>query len=307
MLYSEHLAGVASRLSAGGKCAADALRSTLAAAVEQGEALEPTAVTATWRQMAGAETTDAEFIINHWQLGYGRDDAPVISIGTEHAYELMPRLRDSVPTDVGLAEITMECVAAVLWLCLSRPDVLQTIAAAPWWRWAHGFSASRPYHIYTGDYYKVAPRSTWPTIGRDVLRGGAEWRTRLAERCYQIELSGYPALQAIGGKEPTQSRIQFLESVVREMAPTARVLIFHGTPKFSDIDPRNSIGAAFLGAEALGNPTQTGQDSGRRQWKVFDRADHRVIFTRALSGLSVSREYLGQISQLVGEVSSAAV
>ena len=298
--YAEHLAGTKG-LSAGGRCAADGLIETLDAAVTDAVELRPDDVKATWRQLAAAEVSDAEALVNHWQLGYGSDSAAVISIGTEHAYELMPKLRDNTPVDVGLAEMTMECLVAVIWLTGSKPDVLQRIASAPWWGWATGFSAKRPYHIYTADYHKVSGRSTWATIGRDVLRGGADWRTALAERCYQVELSAYPARQSVGGRGPSEDRIRFLQFLLGETRPTARVLIFHGTPKFADLDPREALAAAFLGLEHLGAPTQVGRDSGRREWRVFDSGQRRAIFSRALSGLNVSTEYLEQISRLVAE------
>ena len=298
--YAEHLARTSS-LSAGGRCAAEALVETLNSAVAEGVELRPDHVRATWRQLAAAEIPDAEGLLNHWQLGYGNDSAAVISIGTEHAYELMPKLRDNTPVDVGLAEMTMECLVAVIWLTASKPQVLQRIASAPWWGWATGFSANRPYHIYTANYYKVSARSTWAIIGRDVLRGGADWRTALAERCYQVELSAYPARQSVGGRGPSEDRIRFLQFLLGEIRPTARVLIFHGTPKFADLDPREALAAAFLGLEHLGAPTQSGRDSGRREWRVFDSGQRRAIFSRALSGLNVSTEYLEQITRLVAE------
>ncbi len=298
--YAEHLART-SGLTAGGRCAAEALIETLNSAVAEGVELGPDHVKATWRQLAAAEISDAEGLVNHWQLGYGSDSAAVISIGTEHAYELMPKLRDNTPVDVGLAEMTTECLVAVIWLTASKPDVLQKIASAPWWGWATGFSTKRPYHIYAADYYKVSARSTWATIGRDVLRGGADWRTALAERCYQIELSAYPARQSVGGRGPSEDRIRFLQFFLGEASPTARVLIFHGTPKFANVDPRQALGAAFLGLEHLGEPTRVGGDSRRREWRLFDSGQRRVIFSRALSGLNVSAEYLEQISRLVEE------
>src|SRR5438067_10651389 len=106
--YAEHLA-TAAGLSIGGRCAAQALVETLNAALSARERLTPEQVVATWRQLAAAETRDADGLMNQWQLGYGSDAAAVISIGIEHAYELMPRLRNQTPADVGLAEIAMEC------------------------------------------------------------------------------------------------------------------------------------------------------------------------------------------------------
>lgn len=300
-LYVAHLERTHESLSPGGNFATRCLIDTLEAARLKGQRMDPTEATATWRQMAAASVDDAGVLLNQWQLGYGRDDAPVISIGTEHAYELRPLDRHKRPMDVGLAEITIECLVAAIWLCNSRPDVLTRMLSAPWWNWQADFSEARPYHVYTADYYRTAPRATWPTLGRDVLRGGPDWRTVLGQRCYQIELSGYPALQSLGGREPSRARIDFLRKLVSTMRDTARVLILHGTPKFTEHDPRLAVGASFLGVDVLGQATGEGTDSKERRWETYDRNGLRVILSRALSGTNVSSEYLALIARLVAD------
>src|SRR6202165_696899 len=195
-LYVEHLERTRGSLSLSGNVAARCLIDTLEAARTKGQSLQATEVSATWRQMAAAAVDDADGLLNQWQLGYGDDAAPVISVGTEHAYELRPLDRHKHPMDVGLAEITSECLVAAIWLCNSRPDVLKWMLSAPWWNWQAEFSEARPSHVYIADYYRTGTRAPWPTLGRDVLRGGTNWRTVLGQRCYQIELSGYPALQS---------------------------------------------------------------------------------------------------------------
>jgi hypothetical protein len=301
-LYVAHLQGIHETLSPGGKFASQCLIDTLEAARLEGEGLDPTQATATWRQMAAASIDDADGLLNQWQLGYGRDDAPVIAVGTEHAYELRPPDRHKHPMDVGLAEITAECLVAAIWLCNSRPDVLTRMLLAPWWNWQADFAEARPYHVYTADYYRTGSRATWPTLGRDILLGGADWRTVLGQRCYQIELSGYPVLQSSGGREPARVRIDFLKRVVTAMRDTARVLILHGTPKFTEHDPRVVVAASFLGVDVLGQATGRGADSDDRRWEIYDRNGWRVIFSRALSGTNVSSEYLALISKLVADV-----
>jgi hypothetical protein len=89
-LYVAHLERTHESLSPGGNFATRCLIDTLEAARLKGQRMDPTEATATWRQMAAASVDDAGVLLNQWQLGYGRDDAPVISIGTEHAYELRP-------------------------------------------------------------------------------------------------------------------------------------------------------------------------------------------------------------------------
>lgn len=65
--------------------------------------------------------------------------------------------------------------------------------------------------------------------------------------------------------------------------------------------PRVGVAMAFLGTEQLGPPTQVGRDAGRREWRPYDHGQRRVIFSRALSGLNVSGEYLEQLARLVAE------
>ena len=265
-------------------------------------------VTFSWEVMSQVPLQDADHFINHYQLGHGRDDAPVVSIGTEHAYQLLVRNPDGTYRNVGLREITMESGCALFWLTGSRPDVIAKVSACPEWRWRRPFDESWPYHIYPAEYHKAGGGGTWNTIGRGVLQAGDSWRLALGDRCYQIELSAYPAVRATRGRAPTAERLRFLGDVLETLGKTARVAIFHGTPKFATIDPRLELAKVFLDVATLPNGTLRSDEHGVRV-SVFDGVNHRVIFATALNRLNrkVSKSYLALIASLVAEVVPAAV
>lgn len=79
-------------------------------------------------------------LLNQYELGLGRDDAPILVVGTEHAYEL-GRVHD-------LPNFTLEsCANQVLWLCGGSPDIVRALTAGRV-RPASG----RPHHIYPNDF-----------------------------------------------------------------------------------------------------------------------------------------------------------
>lgn len=265
-------------------------------------------VTFSWEVMSRVPLLDADIFTNHYQLGYGRDDAPVVSIGTEHAYQLLVRDPDGSYRDVGLREITIESACALYWLTDSRPDVTFKLNGCPEWRWRRQFSNSCPYHIYTAEYHRVGGGGTWATIGRGVLQAGDSWRLALGDRCYQIELSAYPAVRAAGGRPPSVERLHFLAEVLGALRETAHVAIFHGTPKFMDSDPRLELAEIFLNVSTLPGATLTSDDHGMGV-RIYDGTNHRVIFAGALNrrNRQVSEAYLGFLARLVSEVVPAAV
>lgn len=253
--------------------------------------------------MSQVPLQDADHFVNHYQLGYGRDDAPVLSIGTEHAYQLLVRNPDGTHKDVGLREITIESACSLYWLTGSRPDVVLKVGACPEWHWRRPFDETWPYHVYTAVYHRVGGGGTWSTIGRGVLQAGDAWRLALGDRCYQIELSAYPAVRATGGRAPTAERLRFLKEVLGSLRKTARVAIFHGTPKFATTDPRPELAEVFLDVASLPTATVRSDDHGVGL-RVYDSATRRVIFATALNRLNrnVSESYLALVARLLAEV-----
>jgi hypothetical protein len=295
-------------LSPNGLVALKSLEESVAACAAWGSEVLTEAVTFSWDVMSRVPLQDADGFTNHYQLGCGRDDAPVISVGTEHAYQLLVRNPDGTYRDVGLREITIESACALYWLTGSRPDVTLKLNDCPEWNWRRPFSSTWPYHIYTAEYHRVSGGGTWATIGRGVLQAGDTWRRALGNRCYQIELSAYPASQAARGRPPTEERVRFLTEVLSTLRNTARVAIFHGTPKFTERDPRLELAEVFLGVATLPSATVRSHEH-EEGLRIYDGGDRRVIFARALNRRNryVSAEYLASIARLIADVVPAAV
>jgi hypothetical protein len=72
-------------LSPGGHDALRSLEDSIAACRLERSDVPLDRVTFTWDLMQHVPLKEADDFTNHYQLGYGRDDAPVISMGTEHA------------------------------------------------------------------------------------------------------------------------------------------------------------------------------------------------------------------------------
>lgn len=303
-LYREQLTDNRAKLSSPGRRAADSLIQSIDAALRLGRASTAADIPFSWRDLRAAPLDDAELLINDFQLGLGRDDAPVIVVGTEHAYELLVKGKDGEWRDEGLVELTFECASQILWLVESNPSVLEHIGDYERWGYPLGDRSRGPYHVYAPAYHRMPKGGhTWLFLGKGVFGAGADWATALSEQAYQIELSAYPEKVAAKGREPTPGRLRFLWEAMDLLRTTARVLLFHGKP-LSEIDPRPSLAAKFLGVSHLGEPTAEGRDSKRRRWWYYDHHGRRVVFSRALSGgypYAPDAEYLGIISRIVKE------
>lgn len=309
-LFKERVAsarhGDETNLSANARQALEALEESLEAALTKGTATTDEDVTFTWQLMRRVPIAEADWFINEYQLGYGRDDAPVVAVGTEHAYQLLVHNTDGSRREEGLTELTMECANPIFWLTKSPQAVVRKIGDVPWWKLKWQLGAQYPYHIYPAVYHMSGSMGTWACIGRTVLGGGALWRQVLGERCYQIELSAFPAARSSEGRSASPIRLDFLNELMRALRTTARVLLFHGTPKFSASDPRDGLARIFLETDSL-PPATVGHDSKHRTWRCHQAGERRAIFSYALNGRAVDNEYMTTIAGLIEDVARPSV
>jgi hypothetical protein len=236
-------------------------------------------------------------VLDQHVLGFGRDDAPLICMGTEEGYDA---------ADGG--ELALACAQSVLWLCSSKPEVLDRIdpTVLPSARSAR----PREYHIHPNDFYRwdrSQGRGTSPMIARLLraqdpesllvppLQGDAA--LSLGDICYQVEVSAYPSKVALGGREPNAVRAKFLADLVAKF-DSASALIFHGG---SLDDARTKIASSFLGRQVrwTSNP-------GKREWFAWDAENGRVVMhTYALNG-RVRYSYLDLVRDKLWELAPSA-
>jgi hypothetical protein len=243
--------------------------------------------------LAGIDAWHALALIDQNCLGLGRDDAPVIFMGTEEAFDV-----------VDGPDLALTVCLSVLWLCASQPDVLDAID--PRVRSNARTPNPRPYHLHPNDYYRIdlSPgRSTWECIAR-ILRPdrfksllapptGNSDQESLGDLAYQIDVSAFPSKVATGGRSPHSGRIRFLVELAAAFT-TARALVFHGGPSGED---RNAIASSFLG-----RPVNWITNATKRQWLAWDIQDGRIVMhTYALSG-RIRNEYLEKVHLKLAEL-----
>ena len=289
--------------------------------VEEGSQIDAAEVAFTVANVQHASQVETVALVNEWSLGWGRDDAKLLVMGTEEAYAI------DRPTDVA----QWHCGCAAGWASGGRREVIETIdprlvdpgfgcpptQAADWDR-------RREFHVHANDYFRVhlpiwdedmnkcrrPGRSTWKLLS-EVIAGRGNWRPllevysgTLGDLCHQVEVSAYPARQSVGGMPPTAARLDFLGTLVETFRKSARVLLFHGRPYEPEWGGREGLGARFLGLSAS-TPFEWTKDSfvsekGRVQTVWYNTEGERtVILTRALNG-SVQGRVLDRLHQLVG-------
>jgi hypothetical protein len=182
-------------------------------------------------------------VLDQRVLGFGRDNAKLICMGTEEG---------NSAADGG--ELALACAQSILWLCGSKPEVLDRIDPT-----IHASDRSqqpREYHIHPNDFYRwdrSRGRGTSPMIAR-LLRAQdpesllvppsqGDAAPSLGDICYQVEVSAYPSKMALGGREPSAARAEFLAELVAKF-DSASALIFYGGPPD---DARTKIASSFLG------------------------------------------------------------
>jgi hypothetical protein len=280
------------------RAAAQHLIETHHVALRRREQLTASDVTFSSSDLSGLEESQLLALLDQHVLGLGRDDAPLICMGTEEAYDA------AQPEDLALA-----CAMSVLWLCGSRPDVLNRIDERIFSK--DRVPPPREYHLHPNDFYRLdlgRGRGTWKTVARLVQPNdphslllpshGADHRLSLGDVCYQIEVSAYPSKFAAGGKKPNATRADFLCELVAGF-DTASALIFHGG---AADQVRSRIASSFLDRQVRWtiNPTP-------REWFAWDGENGRaVMHTYALNG-PVRYRYLDLVRAKLREVAPSAL
>jgi len=280
-----------------GRAARHLIQTIEGAILHRGE-LQASDVEFTASDLLGIDGWQALALIDQHALGLGRDDASVIFMGTEEAYDV-----------VDGRDLAITACLSVLWLCGSRPEVLDAIDSRV--RSNARSSNPRAYHLHPNDYYRVdlSPRrSTWECIARilrpDRFRSllvpptGNNGEESLGDLAYQIDVSAFPSKVASGGRSPNVARIEFLAELAAAFT-TASALVFHGGPSGEE---RNAIASSFLG-----RPVRWTSQDAKREWLAWDTKDGRsVMHTYALSG-RVRNEYLDKVNLKLAELAPQAV
>ncbi len=271
---------------------------TLELALSRRHELAAAEVSFSRADLSGMDAWQLLAVLDQHGLGLGTDDAPIIFMGTEEAYDLAEG-----------GDLALACALSVLWLCGSRPDVLDTID--PTVLTSARSPNPRQYHIHPNDYYRVdlsGGRGTWECIAR-VLRpddpnsllvapSGENRGPSLGDLCYQIDVSAFPSKSATGGQLPHATRSTFLAHLVAAFR-SASALVFHGGP--SD-EARRQIASSFLGRSVDWTSSTT-----KREWMAWDVESGRaVIHTYALNG-RVRYSYLDQVRAKIQELAPSAI
>ena len=280
--------------------AARALIETIELARAKREVLESAELTFTPELMKDVEASEAEPFLNQYTLGWGRDSAPVIAVGTEEAYE---------PTaqNYGL----WNCSCSVIWLSGGRADVMRRLFGFPKDSGTGDLSQPRCANIHYSDWERAPSAGhTWGCLAK-ILVGSCEpeqWKAcfkpsapgslpypGLGDLCHQIEISAYPAKNVRAGRPAAEARIRFLRGLLADARETAAVLLFHGGSYAGT--PRPALTEAFLG-KAFAELPEVEHAPNRRIW----RAEHDgrvVLHTNALNGRSTDNQYLMRVSKYI--------
>jgi hypothetical protein len=223
---------------------------SLQAVRHRGTTVDADEIPFTWEVMAQVSRREREIVslLDNAQLGWGRDDAKVIAMGSEQNYDV-----NAAP---GLAALTLDCASQLIWLTESRADLLRAFGPTtdPGWRArcaGERQTSLGPYQIYTSRYHRWSPWGTWYYLGRYVLNGGPDWQRVLGDCCYQIELKARPSPVAVDGEAIDVCRIRFLHRALQTLRSTARILIMHGRRTHP---AAGKLGPAFLGVDSLPLP-----------------------------------------------------
>lgn len=298
--YLSQLRGVAAEIRRDGKLgsAVQHLIETYESALARGYLLDASDVTFSRSDLAGMREWQLLAVLDQHGLGLGRDDAPIIFMGTEEAYDLVEG-----------GDLALACGLSILWLCNSLPDVLDAIDPTV----LKGARSANPrqYHIHPNDYYRVdlsGGRGTWECIAR-VLQpdnpgsllvppSGDSGSPSLGDLCYQIDVSASPSKLASGGQPSNLTRTDFLAGLVATFR-SASALVFHGGP--SD-EHRQRIASSFLG-----RPVNWTSSATKREWLAWDAENGRaVLHTYALNG-RVKYGYLDLIRARLQELAPNSI
>jgi hypothetical protein len=294
-------------LSVAATTAVRQLVSSIEAALEKTDSLTPASVEFNRESMVDVTPSDKLGFVNEYTLGWGRDDAPVIFMGTEDAYK-------AEPMELAL----WNCGCSIIWLSGGRSDVVERLDSRASSSRQDGL-VPRCYNIHSSDW-GGPPQSkhTWGCIAK-VLSGNPyseDWRsyfvppaaTGLAHRgmgdvCYQVEISAYPAKRAHDGKFESRARTDFLTALLGRARVTAKVLVFHGGQY--QRTARAQLAEAFLG-KAFDQLAVIDDRPHQRMWKA-EHDGRIVLHTNALSRPNVNDNYLQKVADQIREVAPEAI
>lgn len=228
------------------------------------------------------ESGEWQELVNPFSVGYGREDAPLVVMGTEEAYD--PK------RDLGL----WNCAGAVVTLSGSSLPILRKLAFGAPEETVAAFERDRghgPYHVYPAEYMrdgkKASAASTRLSSVWFNLAGSLGTTVELlGDACYQIERSALPATAAGQGLPPDPDRVTWLADTLPLMP--APVLLLHGS-----VGPPDEVGSwwgrannrvtcAFLGASTL-PPAARGRTPSEHP-VVFSSGHRKAIWATSLSG-----------------------
>lgn len=106
----------------------------------------------------GLSTRQRAKLVNQYSLGLGSPTAPVIFIGSEHAYSL----EDTLPFSLEAVGLT------ILWLCGGKTDITTRISGMEW-------GSDVPFHIHPNALYRSTRPNEASTLGR-CWRISLRWR-----------------------------------------------------------------------------------------------------------------------------------
>jgi hypothetical protein len=227
---------------------------------------------------------DLDLLINQWCLGWGRDDAPVVAMGTEEAYPVKA-------VDLG----QWNCCCAVIWATDGRQEIVDALdtRSATHDPPIPQFEHRREFHIHANDYFLVHKhrgRHTWRLLA-EVIAGRGKWLPLLDQNvgtlgnlAYQIEVSAYPAKLTVAGRASTEVRHAFLSKLLATMRSSAQVLLFHGRGNEPEWGGRDSLAGAFLGRDRLARTEWEQLDFHGQPVRYFQHGSRLVVLTRALNG-----------------------
>ncbi len=269
---------------------ASLLAETVDLAMEKGEQLGPDDLMFSVTDLRTLDLDAREALLNQYALGFGRDDAPIVVMGTEHAYEL--------DHEDELVNFCLEsCCGAVMWACGGSGELVRRLSGGD-------VDIERPFHIHPNDYFQERGAHTWVRLARVVGRGGEERigaEPGLGDLCYQIDLSAHPKQRNSDSVPPTQERLEFLVQAMHALRGTSRVLLFHG--KANDNGPwaaaRDLLARAFTALPASEPFRWVDLSEPNRPLQYADVGACRIIVTRALANAGVTLEFLEQLAALV--------
>jgi hypothetical protein len=242
--------------------------------------------------VAALSTWQIPAVIDQQVLGCGRDDSPLIVMGTKEAYDATHG-----------SELVWACTSEAIWMCGSSPEVLNRLDPVHF-----ALSATvglRPFHLQPNDLWQIHKRgrSTWRLIAQllrpddpaSLLRRPVDGASiGLGDLCYQIEVSAFPSRQARRGQTAAPERVAFLRELVKAFRE-ARVLLFHGG-KWEEA--RQDIAAQFLDQK----PDLQQRHVERRRWYASATNGKRsVLHTYALNG-RVPDAYLNLVREKLREL-----